>query len=309
MAKSQQLFKSHDNTEIVYFKHTPEVEKKGIVIITHGMAEHAQRYDDFANFLNAKGFIVYAHDQRGHGKTAGSVDKLGFFANENGWQKVSDDLGELIKLAKTENQNLPIFLFGHSMGSFITRTYIINNSEKINGVILSGTAGSAGLLGKIGLLITNIIMLFNKKDAASPLLDKLSFGDFNKAFKPNRTKFDWLSRDEKQVDKYVEDPYCGTVFSVGFFNDMMKGLELVNKADTINKIRKDLPIYLFSGSNDPVSKNGKQVKDVFDMYKNKGISDISIKLYENARHETLNEINNKDVYNDVLNWLELKLKS
>ena len=309
MAKSQNTFKSHDNTEIVYFKHLPEAEKKAVVIITHGMAEHAQRYDDFANFLNQNGFVVYAHDQRGHGKTAGSIDNLGFFAEENGWQKVADDLGELVKLAKAENPNLPVFLLGHSMGSFIIRTYIIENSDKVDGVILSGTAGSAGLLGKIGLLITNIIMMFNPKNTPSPLLDKLSFGDFNKPFKPNRTKFDWLSRDEKQVDKYVEDPYCGTVFSVGFFNDMMKGLELVNKKETANKVRKDLPIYLFSGSKDPVSKNGKQVKDVFEMYKNANISDVSMKLYEDARHEMLNETNNKEVYNDVLEWLNSKLIS
>lgn len=307
MAKLQHSFKSHDNTEIVYFKHTPETEAKAILIITHGMAEHAQRYDDFAHFLNQNAYIVYAHDQRGHGKTAGSIENLGFFANENGWQKVSDDLGKLVKLAKNENPNLPIFLLGHSMGSFVTRTYIIENSNEINGAVFSGTAGSAGLLGKVGLLLTNIIMLFNKKNTASPLLDKLSFGDFNKAFKPNRTKFDWLSRDEKQVDKYVEDPYCGTVFSVSFFKDMMLGLELVNKNETANKVRKDLPIYLFSGDNDPVSKNGKQVKDVFEMYKNTKISDISIKLYEDARHETLNEINNKEVYNDVLIWLNSKI--
>lgn len=307
MAKSQNTLKSHDNTEIVFFKHTPEVDHKGVVIITHGMAEHAQRYDDFASFLNSNGFVVYAHDQRGHGKTAGSIEKLGFFAENNGWEKVSDDLAELVKLAKSENQNLPIFLLGHSMGSFISRTYIIKNSKSVDGVILSGTAGSAGLLGKIGLLITSIIMMFNKKDTPSPLLDKLSFGDFNKAFKPNRTKFDWLSRDEKQVDKYVEDPYCGTIFSVGFFNDMMKGLELVNKKETANNIRKDLPIYLFSGSKDPVSKNGKQVKGVFEMYKAASISDVSIKLYEDARHETLNETNNKEVYTDVLEWLNSKL--
>ena len=138
-------------------------------------------------------------------------------------------------------------------------------------------------------------------------MNKLSFVDFNKAFKPNRTEFDWLSRDDEQVDKYINDPYCGTIFSVGFYNDMMKGLELVNKTETANKVRKDLPLYLFAGDKDPVSKNGKQVTDVFNMYKNAGISDISIKLYEGARHETLNETNNEGVYNDVLAWLNSKV--
>jgi len=307
MAKSEHKFQSNDDINIVYYKHTPEQNAKAILIITHGMAEHAQRYDGFANFLNKNGIVVFAHDQRGHGKTAGSVENLGFFAEKDGWQKVVNDLGSLIKIAKEEFQNLPIFLLGHSMGSFITRTYILQNSDSVNGAILSGTAGSAGLLGKIGLALTSIIMMFKKKNSLSPLMNKLSFGDFNKAFKPNRTDFDWLSRDNEQVDKYINDRYCGTIFSVGFFNDMMKGLELVNKADSANKIKKDLPIYLFSGDKDPVSKNGKQVKDVFNMYKNVGISDVSMKLYPDARHETLNETNKDEVYNDVLNWINSKI--
>ncbi len=307
MAKSEHSFQSHDDTKIVYFKHIPEQDAKAIVIITHGMAEQAQRYDEFASFLNKSGYVVFAHDQRGHGKTAGSVDKLGFFAETDGWQKVTDDLAKLVDTAKTEYRNLPVFLFGHSMGTFVTRTYITQYSDSISGAILSGTTGSAGLLGKVGIALTGLIMLFKKKDSLSPLMNKLSFGDFNKAFKPNRTEFDWLSRDDEQVDKYINDPYCGTVFSVGFYNDMMKGLELVNKSETANKVRKDLPIYLFAGDKDPVSKNGKQVNDVFEMYKNTGILDISIKLYENARHETLNETNKEDVYSDVLAWLDSKV--
>ncbi len=307
MATTQQIFKTKDNKDITYFKYVPEGDKKAIIIITHGMAEHAKRYDTFAKFLNKNGYIVYAHDQRGHGKTAGSVDKLGFFAEKGGWQKVTDDLATLVEIAKKDYPEYPVFLFGHSMGSFITRTYLIENSNKVKGAILSGTAGSAGLLGKIGLLLTRIIMLFHKKNTPSPLMDKLSFGDFNKAFKPNRTAFDWLSRDNAQVDKYINDEYCGTVFSVGFFNDMMKGLELVNRKDTAKKLRNNLAVYLFSGDKDPVSKNGKQVKDVFEMYKTAGISNIQLKLYENARHETLNETNKDEVFNDVLSWLDSNL--
>ena len=303
MAKSEHTFKTDDNIDIVYFKHTCETNAKATVIIIHGMAEQAQRYDDFAGFLNKNGFNVYTYDQRGHGKTAGSIEKQGFFAEKDGWKKVTSDLMKMIKIVQTDSSDLPVFLLGHSMGTFVTRTFISDYDNTIKGVILSGTTGSAGLLGKAGILVTNIIMLFKKKNSPSPLMDNLSFGDFNKAFKPNRTKFDWLSRDNEQVDKYVEDPYCGAIFSVGFYNDMMRGLEYVNKTETANKVRKDLPLYLFSGDKDPVSKNGKQVKEVFEMYKNAGISDISMKLYEGARHETLNETNKEEVYNDVLIWL------
>ncbi len=302
MAKSEHTFKTEDNINIVYYKHTAEKPKANIIIV-HGMAEHAQRYDNFAYFLTENSFNVYAYDQRGHGKTAGNIDKQGFFADKNGWKKVTADLKKMIEIVKADYPDLPVFLLGHSMGTFVTRTYIADYEDSVRGVILSGTTGSAGLLGKIGIALTNIIMLFKKKDSPSPLMDSLSFGDFNKAFKPNRTKFDWLSRDEKQVDKYVNDPYCGAVFSVGFYNDMMKGLEYVNKPETANKVRKDLPLYLFAGDKDPVSKNGKQVKEVFEMYKNAGIKDISMKLYEGARHETLNETNRDEVYNDVLSWL------
>ena len=302
MAKSEHTFTTNDHVNIVYYSHTAENPKANVIIV-HGMAEHAQRYDDFAGFLTKNGFNVYAYDQRGHGKTAGSPEKQGFFAEKDGWNKVTSDLNKMIEIVKAESPDLHVFLLGHSMGTFVTRTYIADYEDDVNGVILSGTTGSAGLLGKIGIFLTNIIMLFKKKNNPSPLMDSLSFGDFNKAFKPNRTKFDWLSRDEKQVDKYVEDPYCGAVFSVGFYNDMMKGLEYVNKPETAQNVRKDLPMYLFSGDKDPVSKNGKQVKDVFEMYKNADISDISMKLYKDARHETLNELNKEDVYNDVLNWL------
>jgi len=306
MAKSEHTFTTNDNLNIVYYEHATENPKANVIIV-HGMAEHAQRYDDFAVFLNKNGFNVYAYDQRGHGKTAGSVEKQGFFAEKDGWNKVVGDLKKTIETVQADSPGLPVFLLGHSMGTFVSRTYIADYEDTVKGVILSGTTGSAGLLGKIGIFLTNIIMLFKKKNSPSPLMDSLSFGDFNKAFKPNRTKFDWLSRDEAQVDKYVDDPYCGAIFSVGFYHDMMKGLEYVNKPATAQKVRKDLPMYLIAGDNDPVSKNSKQVKDVFEMYKNTGISDISMKLYEDARHEILNETNKDEVYKDVLNWLESHL--
>lgn len=309
MAKTEHSFKSHDDTKIVYFKHSPEKAPKGIIIITHGMADHAQRYDDFAQFLCKHSFVVFAHDQRGHGKTAGSLENIGFFAEHDGWQKVSDDLGEFVNVAKKKYSEIPVILLGHSMGSFIVRNYIIKHSDKVAGVVFSGTAGSAGLLGIAGNILTSVIMLFKKKNTPSPLMNKLSFGDFNKAFKPNRTEFDWLSRDNKTVDKYIADPYSGNVFSLGFFNDLVKGLEYVNKSKFAGNVRNDLPIYLFAGDKDPVSKNGKQIHDVFNMYKKAGISDIEMKLYPDGRHEMLNEINKEDVYNDILSWLNLKVNN
>ncbi|NPA68038.1 MAG: alpha/beta hydrolase [Chlorobi bacterium] len=306
MGKTEHEFTADDGVKIVYYKHAAE-DAKASVIIVHGMAEHAQRYDEFADFLSKNGFNVYAYDQRGHGKTAGSIEKLGFFAEKEGWNKVTADLKKMIERVKSDSPGLPVFLLGHSMGTFVVRTYIADYNDEVNGVLLSGTAGSAGLLGKAGILLTELIMLFKKKDSPSPLMNAMSFGDFNKAFKPNRTDFDWLCRDDKKVDEYVNDPFCGAVFSAGFYNDMLKGLEYVNKKDTASKVRKDLPMYLFAGDKDPVSKNAKGVKEVYDMYKDAGISDITVKLYPDARHECLNEINRDEVYEDVLKWINSKL--
>jgi alpha-beta hydrolase superfamily lysophospholipase len=303
MAKTEHSFLGEDNLNIVYYKHLPEKEPKALIIITHGMAEHAQRYDHFAGVLNRNDFAVYAHDQRGHGKTAGSLENVGFLSERDGWRKITKDLAELVEISKKDFPNKPLILLGHSMGSFVTRTYLIDHSDRISAAILSGTTGSAGLLGKVGILLTGLIMIFKKKNSPSKLMNQMSFGDFNKSFKPALTNFDWLSRDAGVVDKYVNDPFCGGVFSVGFFKDMMIGLELVNKPENAKKLRKDLPLYLFSGDKDPVSKNGKQVNDVFEMYKNTGMKNVKMKLYPEARHETLNEINKEEVYNDVLGYL------
>ncbi len=286
-------------------KKNPQAKAKFIIV--HGMAEHALRYEDFAEALFKAGFSVYFFDQRGHGATAGSVDKQGFFAEKEGWQVVRDDLNAVVDYVIADSNKLPIFMLGHSMGSFIARNFTSEYGEKLAGLILSGTAGSAGLLASAGLLVTRIIMLFNKKTTPSPLLDKLSFGDFNKKFKPNRTASDWLSRDNAQVDKYINDPYCGAIFSVGFFNDLIGGLELVNKPTNAAKFPKDLPLYLYSGANDPVSKGAKQIPKVVELYKNAGVTDISVKIYPDGRHEMLNEINKTEVYQDIINWVNSKL--
>ncbi len=303
MAKSEHKFRALDGANIVYRKHCPDTDIKAIVIIVHGMAEHADRYDDFAAFLNREGFVVYVHDQRGHGKTAGSLENVGFLSAYDGWKKITGDLAQMVEISQQDYPGKRVILLGHSMGSFVVRTYLAGKSENVHAAILSGTTGSAGIMGKIGLFLIAIILLFKKKNTPSPLMNKLSFGDFNKGFQPARTDFDWLSRDEDVVNQYVADPFCGGIFSPGFFRDMMKGLEYVNKQKTTAFVRKDLPMYLFSGEKDPVSKNSKLVKEVYELYKSAGISQIEMKIYPEARHETLNEINKDEVYLDVLSYL------
>ena len=249
------------------------------------------------------GYAIYANDHRGHGKTAGSQKDIGYFANENGWEKVVDDMHTLTGIIKKECPKKPFFLFGHSMGSFLSRHYAMHYAAELTGLVLSGTAGDPGALGKIGILVATIEAKIKGKKAKSNILTKLSFGAFNDAFKPNRTDYDWLSRDNAEVDKYISDPWCGAVCTAGFFCDLLGGIDYINKKKNIAKIPKNLPIYIFSGAKDPVGGNTKGVRQVYNALKDAGIGDVTFKFYEDGRHEMLNEINRKEVFNDVIAWM------
>lgn len=299
-------FHGIDNKKIFTHQWLPDdTEKiKAVVQIAHGMAEHSARYTRYAEKLVHAGYAVYANDHRGHGKTAGDIDSLGYFADNDGWNLVVSDMHQLTQTIKKNHPGLPVFLFGHSMGSFLSRDYMFTYGEDISGVILSATAGDPGLLGKIGQVVAKTEASLRGKKAKSPMLDKLSFGSFNKAFTPNRTAYDWLSRDDGEVDKYANDPMCGTVFTTGFFRDLLGGLQKINNKTNISNVPKNLPVYLFAGANDPVGERTKGVKKVFKAFKKAGIRDLSIKFYEDGRHEMHNEINRDEVFEDVINWFD-----
>lgn len=292
------------NMQVYAWLPEKDVPIKAVLQIAHGMAEHGKRYKEFASFLTKNGIAVYANDHRGHGKTAGSVENLGFFSKKDGWQKVVADLKLLTQDLKKKHANIPFFIMGHSMGSFLTRQYLMDPSINIQGAILSGTADHPGLLGKIGLLLTKVMLLFKNPKSPSPLMDSLSFKAYNKAFKPNRTAFDWLSKDRQKVDEYVADPYCGTVFSLQFYNDLLKGLLYISDTANINKTNQNIPILVLSGTNDPVGENSKGVENFYAKLKTAGIKDVSLKLFEDGRHEMINETNRKEVYTFILNWLQ-----
>ncbi len=279
-------------------------DPKGIVQISHGMAEHAARYEPFAEKLTESGYLVYANDHRGHGKTAGSLDNLGFFAESNGWMRVVEDMNELTSMIQNAHPGLPVFMLGHSMGSFLLRTYMFHYGTRINGAIISGTAGSPGILGDMGILVANLEIKRKGIRGKSQLLHQLTFGGYNKAFKPARTDFDWLSRDHAEVGKYIDDPFCGTVFTAGFYRDLLWGLKTIHKKENVSMIPRNLPILILSGDKDPVGKNGKGVSQVYKSLKNAGAEDIQLSLYPEGRHEMLNETNRHEVYRDVITWLD-----
>ena len=254
--------------------------------INHGMAEHSKRYDEFARAMNKEGFAVYAQDHRGHGRS--SDGKYGYFADENGWMRICNDSFALDKLIKEEYPELPHFIFGHSMGSFLTRTNIALHSEFYDAAVICGTGGSQGLLGRIGLKIAEMHIRKKGAEEKDSLLDKLAFGSYNKKFK-GEGEFAWLSSDRNEVEKYIKDPECGFVCSTSFYRDLITGSFTANDEKLAASIRKDLPIMLISGDMDPVGGYSKGVKESYERYKRLGIKDVRLNLIKDGRHEILND--------------------
>ena len=301
-------FRSSDGLDIYVYKWLSQNEEiKGVVQIAHGMAENAPRYERFANFLNDRGYIVYANDHRGHGKTAGSIEELGYLADENGFDFLVEDMHDLSLIIKEDYPNLPVFLFGHSMGSFSAQRYIMIYDRILDGLILSGSNGRQGNILKAGVLFSKFEIEKNGRKYKSQRLHNLVFGKYNNAFKPNRTSSDWLTRDDREVDKYIEDPYCGTVFTAGFFHDFLAGLLSIEDKKNFDLIPKDIPIYILSGDKDPVGNFGKGVKNLYNRYIELGLKDVEYKLYKDGRHEMLNEINREEVFEDIVKWLDSRL--
>ncbi|HET7762452.1 MAG TPA: alpha/beta hydrolase, partial [Phycicoccus sp.] len=272
----------------------------------HGMAEHSARYAPLAEALTAAGYAVYAHDHRGHGRTASDADH-GYLADADGWRTVVGDARAVTRLAREEHPGLPVFLVGHSMGSFLAREYVIEDSDDLTGLVLSGTAGDPGALGAVGLGLARLEARLRGPRHTSTLMDTLTFGQYNAAFKPNRTKFDWLSRDEAQVDAYVADVKCGQVFTSGFFVDLLGGLRAVNDDSRVARVRPDLPILLIAGDKDPVGAGGKGPRAVREQYGAAGVADVTCTLYPGARHEIFNETNREEVVSDLVAWLDAHL--
>lgn len=301
-------FRTDDGSDIFTYRWLPEAGApiKAAVQIAHGMAEHAGRYGRFAETLCAAGYAVYANDHRGHGRTAGDLARIGYFADQEGWFKVAGDLMQLTGIIRENHPGVPMFLLGHSMGSFLVRTVITRDAGDLAGVVLSGTGGDPGLLGKAGLVLARAVGAIKGRRHPSRLLNALSFGGFNKPFAPARTDFDWLNRDPAEVDRYIADPLCGGIFSAGFFVDLLEGIAYLHKPENIARIPKDLPICLFSGDADPVGDRTRGVRQVAEAYRRAGIRDVTLRFYQGGRHEMLNETNRREVFEDTIAWLDAK---
>lgn len=298
-------FQARDGVNLVTYFWECE-QPKGIVHIVHGMSEHAARYNEFALFLNQHGYLVYASDLRGHGKTAGSLEKVGLFAMQDGWNKVVNDVIDISKQLDLKYPNLPLYLLGHSMGSFIARSVAILCPPEVDGYIFSATAGHPGLIGKVGVRLSNLNLKMMGKKNRSNMMTQLAFGDYNKKYENKRTEKDWLSKDESIVDAYISDPYCMQIFTSQFYNDLLSGVLYINETFHIRKMEKEKPILMFAGDMDPVGDYGKGPQEVYSKFEKAGIKDVTLKIYKTGRHEMLNETNRDEVYDMVLNWLNEK---
>lgn len=297
---------SKNNLNVIIWE--TEKEPIGVLQIVHGMAEYIDRYDNFAKYMTEQGFNVIGHDHLGHGHSVSDERDYGFFAEENGDKIIIEDMHSVTQYAREKWEELPNFILGHSMGSFCLRQYLTKYSNDVFGAIIMGTGwipSAAALLGKT--IATNTCKS-KGSHTVNPLLIKLTLEPYNKPFAPARTNCDWLSRDEKQVDLYVNDKLCGFDFTAGAYKDFFTVLEKIAKNRQLIGMRKSLPILITSGSVDPVG--GKKACEKLNaQYKRCGINDVTLKLWENDRHEILNELDKSDVYRYICNWLKSKIQN
>lgn len=302
-------YESHDKkTRINAIKWIPEGEIIALLQISHGMLEYVDRYDKFARSLSQQGILVFGNDHLGHGKSILNEDDRGFFSEDDGNLSVIEDMHRLRALVCDEYKNIPYFLLGHSMGSFLVRQYIsIYNDEEIDGAIVVGTGYQSKSLILFGKYLTQLMSLFKGWRYRSKFVDKLVLGDNNNKFEPARTRVDWLSRDEEIVDEYLNDKKISFIFTLNGFYNMFKGMLELYDTNNLRKIPKNLPIFILSGEMDPVGKFGKDIENLYKSYKELGLKEVSYKLYKDFRHEIINEINNEIVYKDILEWIKQKL--
>ena len=302
---SNTILKSQDETSLVLYEwSTPN--PKAYVHLVHGMSEHAARYDHFATWLNNRGYFVYSSDLRGHGKTAGDLSKVGFFAFSKGWDKVVLDLKLIHDLYKQKNPTLSHIIMGHSMGSLLVRSLAIDYPKVGDGYILSATSGHPGIKGIGGEPLAKLLGFFRGKKNKSKLLQQITYANFNKRIKNKKSSKDWLSKDENIVNQYVNDPYCMQIFSNQFFADLAFGVLITNNEKEMKKMNKSTPILLLSGKEDPVGLYGKGVEEVYNKMKKANLNDVELKLFEGGRHEMINEINKMEVYEFIDNWITSK---
>ena len=281
----------------------PEGKPRAVIQLFHGMAEHIARYDRPATELARRGFAVAGHDHMGHGPGT-PKEKLGYFYDKDGWKRIMEDGYAVTELLRKQFPGVPVVLLGHSMGSFLAREYVLRYGDRLSGLILSGTGWYPAAVCTAGRLAAAV----SPQKKPAPLVNKLAFAGNNKAFEPARTPFDWLSRDKAEVDKYIADPFCGFVFTGRAFKDFFGGLQALTKLDRLTVMPQKLPVCFISGDRDPVGQMGKGVMEVASQFRKAGMTDVTVCLYDGARHELFNETNRDEVIHELSAWLDKRFR-
>lgn len=298
------FYDSRDNKhKIRALKWIPEEEPKAVLQLVHGMAEHVERYDEFARWMAERGFLVVAEDHLGHGKSVDNADEWGFFCEKDALTIVLKDIHRLKKMTQEENPGKKYFILGHSMGSLLLRNYLFKYGSGIDGAILTGTASQPAYMTKSGLAILKTMQLFKGSHCRTMAASNLVNGNYNGRIKNPRTDFDWLSHNEENIDKYIADEMCGFLFTLNGFITMVTSVDRMNNKKLLSKMPKELPVIFLSGSEDPVGNYGEGVKRSYGQFIKAGMINTKMKLYPELRHEILNENCREDIYKDVLSFI------
>ena len=298
------FFDSTNGTDkIAYYIYTPKVPVRGVVQISHGMCEYVERYEKFTDLLCGLGFAVCGNDHLGHGASAAGEEELGYFAPELGWTYLPRDMRKMTLIMKERFPDLPFVIFSHSMGSFITRAYMAKFDSKYDGVILCGTSGGDPALNA-GLILAKTLIAQFGDHYRSEKLENIISGVGNQRISLKRTSFDWITRDTDALAEYIRDKRCNFIFTAGGYYDLIMLIEYINESTWADKINKNIPLFIISGTDDPIGGYGKSVEKVYNSLKDAKIKDVTMKLYDGARHELLSEINRDEVIADILSWID-----
>ena len=302
-----EMISSNGKTALHCISWLPEREPRAVVQISHGVCSHVTRFAPLAEFLCAQGIAVFGHDHLGHGQSITCEEDRLFFAETGGWDFAIADLRQMTEHIRRAYPDKPLFLLGHSMGSFLARCYAIRFQDGIDGLMLSGTGQQPAALVRSGIALAEAEIRRNGPRMRSERLQGAMFGAYNRGIRPRRTDFDWISRDNAVVDRYMEDPECGGCVTAGLCRDMLGGIAYMSRLQNMKRMNKALPVYFFSGSEDPVGERGAGVFRAYTGFMKAGMQDVTLKLYTGGRHEMLNELNRDQVRGDLLAWMETKL--
>lgn len=304
-----QILSNDGKTQLHGVRWIPDGEVRAVVQLVHGMAEYIERYRTFAGYLNEHGILVVGHDHLGHGDSVGPEKEYGYFADEHGNRILVQDIHLIYQKTKKEYRGVPYVLMGHSMGSFLVRQYLCCFGKGLDGAVICGTAFRSESMLKIALGLCRMEAQLIGWHTKSRLFQRMISGSYNAAFSPNRTASDWISRDEAVVDAYESDERCGFPFTLNGYYNLFLTLYKIGRKEYLEKMPREIPVLFIAGEKDPVGNCGEGVRKAIALFEQVGMCDIESKLYPQARHEILNELNKEEVFDDVMSWLDRKLLS